>query len=489
MAETWLAIDPALDRTVVVKLPHLEWMSAPDAREQFLREARLAALVMHPHIAAVFAVGEHDERPYLVSEYVAGETLATFVARTGRPRPDVALRLLAQLAGALDAIHEAGLVHRDLHTANVLVTATGTAAPVVKLIDFGIARRMEPRSTDPQTVPDQVLGFRPFIAPERLRGEPSDRRVDVYALGVIAVVLLTAWQPSAIDGAIRLADIPAVARWSEPQRDVVERALADDPTRRWNGAGAFIDAVARVFDANASPSLPLEASGDMVLATEPQVTKWWRASASRAPVTEPPGTRRDRWRVAPLVLFAALALALAVLRWRGEASSEEPQAAARAETQGDTTPSAFIAVQPAEALAGEPTPAPRVADAPRRDHDGRGGRDNEPAPPSALAAGDSSRREGMLEQDAIDPESRLSALLAVDTDEASMLALEVADSILRTVQDARRHDGILRLKAAHELRLRDHEAACRSLERIPLARRPAVVTENLDRFCRADRVS
>jgi serine/threonine-protein kinase len=188
MATVELAEDVELGRTVAIKLLAPELAHDEAFRRRFLREARIAAKLAHPNVVRVYDVGETDGRPYLVMEYVDGEPLDEIIRREGRLAPSRAALIAAQAAAGLAAAHSAGLVHRDVKPANVLVAA----GDVAKLADFGIALgESGTRFTEAGT----VVGSAAYLAPERLAGAEATPASDVYSLGAVLYELLTAAPP------------------------------------------------------------------------------------------------------------------------------------------------------------------------------------------------------------------------------------------------------------------------------------------------------
>jgi len=240
-AEVWRARDERLDRDVAVKVLGPE--AEPAFRERFTMEARRAAAVSHPHIVTVFDEGQDGNDAFIVMEEVRGRSLRDIVAERGAlPAAEVAT-LIRQLAGALDATHEAGLVHLDVKPANVIVDGSGNA----KLTDFGIARAA--RDSEER----ELVGTARYIAPERVEGKTVTPRTDVYGLALVAYELLTG-QPAFVGaenedllrdrlerGAphIRSAN-PGL---SETADAVIARGLARDPLRRYPTAGTFATAL------------------------------------------------------------------------------------------------------------------------------------------------------------------------------------------------------------------------------------------------------
>ena len=158
-------------------------------RQRFAGEALAAAAVDHPHIIPVYAAGEADGYQYIAMRFVAGDDLHAVVRREGGLPPRRAAAFISPVASALDAAHEAGLVHRDVKPANILVDARPGWPEHVYLSDFGVARRM--RSVGALTVPGQFLGTPDYAAPEQASGQLVDGRADQYALACVAYELLS----------------------------------------------------------------------------------------------------------------------------------------------------------------------------------------------------------------------------------------------------------------------------------------------------------
>ena len=235
--EVWRARDERLGRDVAVKILGA---NADEAfRVRFADEARRAASVSHPNVVTVFDDGREGEESFMVMEYVRGRTLRDIVSERGPLPAYEAARLISQIAAALDAAHEAGVIHCDVKPANVIVDDHGTA----KLTDFGIARAARgPRE-------HELIGTARYIAPERVTGEPPTERSDIYSLGLVAYELL-AGQPAYVDMETddllrqRLDGPPPSLRdarvgASENVDLAVRRALARDPQDRYSSAGGF----------------------------------------------------------------------------------------------------------------------------------------------------------------------------------------------------------------------------------------------------------
>ena len=177
MATVWLARDERLRRPVAVKILSDTLVADPAYLRRFRREARLAASLSHPNLVKVYDFGGGDDRPYLAMEYVEGQSLADRISAGTARRLDSS-RLARELLKALDHIHGAGIVHRDVKPGNVLIAPDGT----VKLTDFGIA---QPEGATRLTSTGFVIGTRSYIAPEVGRGEPATARSDLYSCGMV----------------------------------------------------------------------------------------------------------------------------------------------------------------------------------------------------------------------------------------------------------------------------------------------------------------
>ena len=244
MGVVYKARDPQIDRLVAVKTVSL-WGQEPEEEQEFrLRfgnEAQAAGRLHHPGIISVFDVGEDPENqdPYIVLEYVSGESLQRVLAREKKLPLSKALKLAEELADALAYAHAQGVVHRDMKPANILVTEDGHA----KIADFGIAKL----NLAHFTIPGKVLGTPAYMAPEQLSGEGADGRSDLFSLGVILYVMVTGHSPfpgsSATTVCFKVANREPVAASAldmtlPPQIDaVIARAIAKNPDERYqNGA-------------------------------------------------------------------------------------------------------------------------------------------------------------------------------------------------------------------------------------------------------------
>jgi eukaryotic-like serine/threonine-protein kinase len=189
MSSVFRAHDRLLDRKVALKILHQQYSSDDDYVERFRREARSVAALSHPNIVTVIDRGEHEERQFIVFEYVEGENLKRLIERRGPSPVPAALELAIQIARGLAFAHQQGLVHRDVKPQNVLLNGDGRA----KVTDFGIARSLDVQRGMTQT--GTVLGTSDYIAPEQAQGQRVDEHTDVYSLGVVLYELLTSEVP------------------------------------------------------------------------------------------------------------------------------------------------------------------------------------------------------------------------------------------------------------------------------------------------------
>ncbi|PGH42931.1 hypothetical protein COO58_19250 [Micromonospora sp. WMMA1996] len=245
-AVVWQAVDQLLDRTVAVKLLAPGIAEDRGWRGAVRREARAAARLDHPNVAAVYDYGEARlsglrRVPFLVLQYVDGETLADRLRRAGPPGWPAGGRLCAEVAAGLAAIHGAGLVHRDVKPGNVLLAPEGA-----KLVDLGVALAVGAATVDSR---GEIRGTPSYMSPEQLRGEPAVPACDVYALGLLLTECLTGRPPARPDRADREATL-CIEGVPEAVEDLRLRCLAPDPAERPSA-----DRVAQVLATAAIPDV------------------------------------------------------------------------------------------------------------------------------------------------------------------------------------------------------------------------------------------
>ena len=236
MSTVYLARDSTLERWVAVKVMHREMSDQPDQIERFRREARAVAQLSHPNVVAVIDAGEDGGHPYIVFEYVDGETLKQRIERVGPLPVDEATAYAIEIGRGLSAAHARRLVHRDVKPQNVLIDSEGRA----KVTDFGIARSLE---ADGLTQTGRVLGTTDYVSPEQAMGRGVDARTDIYALGVLLYEMLTGEVPFTAETVVGVAmkhvneQMPDVQKKrpevSSALAAVVERATAKEPKTRY----------------------------------------------------------------------------------------------------------------------------------------------------------------------------------------------------------------------------------------------------------------
>ena len=291
MGEVYLAEDERLGRRVALKCPSESWLASADAKARLYREARAAARLNDPRIAAVYDVLDVDGRPYIVLEHVDGETLSQALAR-GPMRLERALDVGVEIAEALTTAHAAGVIHRDLKPGNVMLTPDGR----VKILDFGLAKTTD-AAGGRVTATGQVLGTPGYIAPEQLLGNPADARSDVYSVGAILYELLSGRTAESGRGRGGLAallepvpDIRTIAPSIPPDvAAVVMRALAREPRERFQTAEDLAHAIDRAR--TAVGDLP---TGEIAPPPTPR-RRWWVTAAVAVLLLGAAGVPFARW--------------------------------------------------------------------------------------------------------------------------------------------------------------------------------------------------
>jgi eukaryotic-like serine/threonine-protein kinase len=377
MATVYLAEDERLGRKVAVKRLHSD--SPEDAARRFEREAKVGASLSHPNLVTVFDTVADDEGVLIVMEYVEGENLAELMARERVPAEQAAA-IVKQVAAALDHAHQAGVIHRDVKPANILVTPGGKA----KLVDLGIATATERTQI---TAVGTVLGTPSYMAPEQLEGGNITKAVDIYALGAVAFELLAGRKarqgrtPVEIAHQIANDPVPDIREvWSDAPpaaADALNDAMSRDPEARPATAGQLARALEDGVQ-QTKATVPFQ-SGETTQAMPRSTAQPARAAAPpprsataprRRAVPPPVRTRRGLPRWIPVVglvlVLLVVAGAIMALSNGGKDKAIAPVAAtkkptAKKQAQTNTTQSQTTPAQ-TQTTQSQTTPAPAGGD-------------------------------------------------------------------------------------------------------------------------------
>jgi serine/threonine-protein kinase len=323
MSTVYRAFDETLERTVAIKLMHRSLSGDPDQLERFRREARAAARLSHPHVVTVIDAGEDDGHPYIVFEFVAGETLKGRIKRLGRLPVVEAVAYAIEVGRALGAAHAERLVHRDVKPQNVLIDPDGRA----KVTDFGIARSLEDGGL---TATGRVVGTTDYVSPEQALGEDVTAESDIYSLGIVLYEMLTGDLPFKAESQVGVA----MKHVQDPMPDiqlrrpevsaslaaVIERATSKQVENRY----ASVDDM--VWDLEHALAIEAARAGEAT----GEATTVLRALPDETGEVAPERLRRPRRVLALSVLVAVLlagAAVFAILNAR-RGGEEEPAAAA-----------------------------------------------------------------------------------------------------------------------------------------------------------------
>ncbi len=254
MGDLYLAHDPNTNRLVALKLLNAT-LDSTDLRERFAREARALAALNHPNIVNIYDTGQFEGSPFIVMEYVRGETLAELIKRRAPVSISQKLKWISELCAGLAQAHDANIVHRDIKPANLMVDQQGR----LKILDFGIARVTEENRTRvglPLTQVNMMIGTPGYMSPEQIEGGEIDHRSDIFAAGAVCYELLS--YSEAFGGSntrqverqvlrAKPAPLPSVVPGIDPEIDeIVQRALKRDPNKRYQDAASFERALDRI---------------------------------------------------------------------------------------------------------------------------------------------------------------------------------------------------------------------------------------------------
>jgi hypothetical protein len=343
MGILYLAVEPGLERRVALKLIAPEAASDEVFARRFAEESKIAASIEHPNVVPIYAAGEEAGVPYIAMRYVAGADLARRLALEGRLTAGVAVGLIAQIGNGLDAIHAAGLIHRDVKPANVLLSGDGDSDHAY-ITDFGVARNIATESGLTQT--GRFVGTLDYVAPEQISGGAVDARADVYALGCLLFKLLTGEVPFPKEGEAarlfaHLNDPPPAPSLYVPEvsmalDDVVVRAMSKSPDDRYPSAGDLGRAAlaAQRGERPAAPerTVATGAAATRTAATIAAPTEETQVSSKGA--AEPNDTARAnrRWAlVGGIAVLVAAVVAVVILVSGGGGSGPGPAGSAASE--------------------------------------------------------------------------------------------------------------------------------------------------------------
>jgi serine/threonine protein kinase len=257
MSSVYRAFDPTLERHVAIKLMHRDISNDADQLERFRREARAVAQLSHPNVVTVIDAGEDDGAPFIVFEYVEGETLKDRIRRHGRLPVAEAVAYAVEIGRALECAHSHMLVHRDVKPQNVLIDPDGRA----KVTDFGIARSLEAQGL---TATGRVLGTTDYVSPEQALGHEVTAQSDIYSLGIVLYEMLTGEAPFKADTQVAVAmkhvrePLPDVQRRrpeiSAALASVVERSTAKETKNRYATVAEMVHDLEEVLAIEAARS-------------------------------------------------------------------------------------------------------------------------------------------------------------------------------------------------------------------------------------------
>jgi hypothetical protein len=326
-------------RFVALKMLLPEHASNPEMLQRFLRECEVVSLIEHANVVRIYDFGEAEAGVlYIAMELVPGSTLAAVIGEEGAFEPERALHAFAQICRGVAAVHDRGVVHRDLKPDNLMLVRQRDEPELVKLLDFGIAKTLAPSSAEGGglTRMGMVIGSPPYMSPEQFLGRAVDVRTDVYALGVVAYEMFTGvvpfhadnlndWAAQHVSAAPRPFDsTPAGARTSEPLRRAILRALAKSPAERPPSARAFLRELT-------------EASRQVEVIASPRVASGLTACEAPLDALAPPASVRGRsaarWAlVALLAAIAGSVMVLSVATSFSDVATSQPAGVAHAMT-------------------------------------------------------------------------------------------------------------------------------------------------------------
>jgi serine/threonine protein kinase len=348
------------DRIEAMKVLLPDLASTPDLAARFLREVKLTASLDHPNICALRTAFSNDNRLYMVMEYVEGTTMATKLDM-GPLSVNEAVKYIGQVLSAVSYAHQRHIIHRDIKPANMMLTTQG----VIKLMDFGIARSGDERGL---TMTGTTLGSIGYMSPEQVRGDPVDARSDLYSVGIVLYEFVTGRRPFLANSeysimAAHLNQAPKPPLELNPGlpaalNEIILMAIAKDPTRRFQAAEAFANALTTVPASSAvAPTVPrTPVSGQTGGSTE-RPAGFWEAS----PTLERPSASRTEVQSAPPTMATTVPVAAPLPATTPMASSTPMPATVPMPATTPMAPATPAFAQPGTPLplaAAPPTPVP-----------------------------------------------------------------------------------------------------------------------------------
>jgi len=353
MGEVWRATDTVLRRAIALKTLRADRAVDPQFRSRFQHEARAMAALHHPGIADVYDFGqEPGDEAYLVMARINGQPLNERIAARGRLTAADTMSIVGQVAHALQAAHEAGIVHRDVKPGNIIVQPDGRAV----LVDFGIARSAR---SERLTGAGEIVGTAHYLAPEQVSQRPVGPAADVYALGAVTYHCL-AGHPPFLGASPVIVAVQHVSQEPPPLpedlpprvRALVATALAKDPAARFPSAAAMARAAEQ---AGVEP-------GDGLSGDTATLDTTWLGTAPTAPPLPPPAPNDRRWTMAALVLMVLALIAAGIALALADPFGRAPTAPATSATPAVTHTSA--PASPATAGSRSPSLAPSTSPSP-----------------------------------------------------------------------------------------------------------------------------
>jgi serine/threonine protein kinase/Tfp pilus assembly protein PilF len=273
MGEVYLAQDQKLDRTVALKILPAEFASDPARMHRFVQEAKAASALDHPNVAHIYEIGESDGTNFIAMQYIEGTTLDAYI-KDRQLQSNEILDIAIQVADALDVAGSKGITHRDIKSANIMITPRGQ----IKVLDFGLAKVEQRTASQPETskmetaagtTPGLILGTVQYMSPEQALGKPVDHRSDIYSLGVVMYQLATAKLPfsgsTSSDTLNRILNSQpeAIARFNyniDPALEhIIRKCMEKDPDRRYQSARELLidlKNLKRDTESGSRPELP-----------------------------------------------------------------------------------------------------------------------------------------------------------------------------------------------------------------------------------------